>query len=295
MSKAQLVEILLAQQKVIEELQREIEKFKFSRDLDSKTSSKPPSTELLKKSEKAKQKEDSPTSNQKKETPRRKPGHQGKTRKGFCRIDRIEILEPSVCSNCGQREFLDEPVVVETQQVAQLLEKPIEIVEYHRHRCQYRRCGAVTSWSWSSDLIPGQDLGVKLQAFLGWLGNYGHLPYEKQQEMLWELGKIEIGIGTLVNTNQRVELAIKPHVEQLSEWVKTEQPSIHVDETPWPVKGIKEWLWVFTNQDFCLFCAADTRSRAELESQLGSIYSGVLSSDDLSVYNGYPVRSQQKC
>ncbi|NEP86293.1 MAG: transposase [Okeania sp. SIO2C2] len=81
------------------------------------------------------------------------------------------------------------------------------------------------------------------------MGNYGHLAYEKQQEMLWELRKIEIGLGTLVNTNQRLEQAIKPHVEELSEWVKTEQPSIHVDETPWPVKGVKEWLWVFTNQE----------------------------------------------
>ena len=144
-------------------------------------------------------------------------------------------------------------------------------------------------------MIPGLDLGVKLQAFLGWLGNYGHLPYEKQQEMLWELGKIKIGLGTLVNTNQRLESAIKPYVEQLSNWVKTEQPPIHIDETPWPVKEIKEWLWVFTNQDFCLFRAADTRSRAELESQLGREYNAVISSDDLSVYNGYPVKAQQKC
>ncbi len=50
-----------------------------------------------------------------------------------------------------------------------------------------------------------------------------------------------------------------------------------MDETPWPVKGIKEWLWVFTNADFCLFRASDTRSRAELEDQLGSEYGGVLS------------------
>lgn len=113
--------------------------------------------------------------------------------------------------------------------------------------------------------------------------------------MLWELGKISIGIGTIVATNQRVETAINPSVEKLSPWVKTEQPPIHVDETPWPVKGVKEWLWVFTNKDFCLFRAADTRSRAELEAQLGSEYGGVLSSDDLSVYNGYPVISQQKC
>ena len=295
LSKKELVRMLLAQQKVIEKLQREIEKLKISRDLDSQISSKPPSTDLLKKSEKAKHSEDNPKSEPKKRLPGGQPGHQGKTREGFSRIDRIEILKPSVCINCGQTEFLDEAIEVETQQVAQLVAKPIEVVEYHRHRCQCRGCSQVTSADWSAEMIPGQDLGVKLQAFLGWLGNYGHLPYEKQQEMLWELGKIELGVGTLVNTNQRLEQAIKPYVEELSNWVKIEQPSIHVDETPWPVKGVKEWLWVFTNKDFCLFRAADTRSRGELESQLGSEYGGVISSDDLSVYNGYPVKAQQKC
>jgi transposase len=68
-----------------------------------------------------------------------------------------------------------------------------------------------------------------------------------------------------------------------------------VDETPWSVKGVKEWLWVVANSDFCLFTAADTRSRAELETILGTEYAGVLSSDDFSVYNGYPAFAQQKC
>lgn len=66
-------------------------------------------------------------------------------------------------------------------------------------------------------------------------------------------------------------------------------------ETPWIVKGVKEWLWIFANTNFALFHAADTRSRAELETILGSSYSGVLSSDDFSVYNGYDVKAQQKC
>ena len=49
--------------------------------------------------------------------------------------------------------------------------------------------------------------------------------------MLWELGQIEIGLGTIVATNQRVETAINSSVEQLAQWVKVEQPPVHVDET----------------------------------------------------------------
>lgn len=49
--KEELVEIILTQQEVIEYLKEEVEKFKVSRELDSRTSSKPPSSDLLKKSE----------------------------------------------------------------------------------------------------------------------------------------------------------------------------------------------------------------------------------------------------
>ena len=35
--------------------------------------------------------------------------------------------------------------------------------------------------------------------------------------------------------------------------------------------------------------------RAEIEDQLGAEYPGVIISDDLNVYNGYPVKAQQKC
>lgn len=58
---------------------------------------------------------------------------------------------------------------------------------------------------------------------------------------------------------------------------------------------MKEWLWIFAQTNFALFHAADTRARAELETILGLNYSGVLSSDDYSVYNGYDVKAQQKC
>ena len=48
----------------------------------------------------------------------------------------------------------------------------------------------------------------------------------------------------------------------LSRWVQ--QPQVQVDESPWLVKGVKE-LWAFTGTGFCLFHAADTRFRRELE------------------------------
>ena len=92
----QLVEIIIEQAKTIEllksravELEKKIQELKVSRDLDSTTSSKPPSADILKKTE------NYPVAQPfESQTPKRKPGgqpgHPGKTRKGFGRVDRFE-------------------------------------------------------------------------------------------------------------------------------------------------------------------------------------------------------------
>jgi len=69
--------------------------------------------------------------------------------------------------------------------------------------------------------------------------------------------------------NTRVYEVLAPIVSNLREWVQ-QQPHVHVDETPWPVMGLKEWLWVVASEKFCLFHAGDTLERAELEQQLGA-------------------------
>ena len=291
LSRKELVTIILAQQETIDQLKVEIEQLKISRNLDSKISSKPPSSDLLKKPET----ESKSSGKEPKKSPGGQLGHQGKTRKGFGRVDRYEVIKAEKCSSCGQSLASAKSLKIEKKSVAVLVDRPIEIVSYQRHHQKCECCGFVTSPPWSNQIVPGQDLGIKLQGFLGWLVNYGHLPYLKQQELLWELGRIEVGLGTLVANNKRISAAIKPSITELEEWINQNHPTLNIDETPWSVKGLKEWLWVFANPNFCLFRASNTRSRGEIENQLGTQYSGVIISDDFSVYNGYPVAAQQKC
>ncbi len=78
LSKSELVQLIISQQKIIEKLRQEIAKLKISRDLDSQTSSKPPSTDLLKKSEKESQQTEAQEKSKRK--PGGQPGHPGKTR-----------------------------------------------------------------------------------------------------------------------------------------------------------------------------------------------------------------------
>lgn len=282
----ELVEVIVRQQEWAQQIYEEIERLKAVNNRSSKDSSKPPSSDLLKRSEKIVEEEEG------KKKAGGQLGHKGKTRKGFNRVDRMETVSPEGCPNCGGASWTE--LGVSIRQTARLVKQPIEIVEYQQQECQCNQCGTVMWGELPKEVIAEQDLEASLQGMLVWLGNYGHMSYEKQQEWLKEMGVGEIGLGTIAATNERVAASIEAKVEDLAEWIKV-QPQVQVDETPWLVKGVKEWLWSFSGEGYALYRGADTRSRAELESVLGQRYDGVLCSDDYSVYNGYAVERQQKC
>jgi transposase len=107
----QVVEMIIEEGNSIEklrngvvELEKEIEKLKISRDLDSIRLWKAPLGNILKKTENKQQQK--PEENQ---TPKRQlggqAGHRGKTRRGFGGVYRFEILGPQVCGWCGQGEL----------------------------------------------------------------------------------------------------------------------------------------------------------------------------------------------
>jgi transposase len=43
---------------------------------------------------------------------------------------------------------------------------------------------------------------------------------------------------------------VAQNIDSLKQWIKPTQPNILADETPWVVKEVKEWLWIFANTDF---------------------------------------------
>ncbi len=77
-----------------------------------------------------------------------------------------------------------EPIEVaphKVQQVAELVEQPIEIWEYHRSMYQCPNCG----WSGYSPLPwgvkEGFSYGGRLCSIVGWLGYGGNLTWRKQE------------------------------------------------------------------------------------------------------------------
>jgi len=81
-------------------------------------------------------------------------------------------------------------------------------------------------------------------------------------------------------------------IEQLQKWVKA-AILLYMGKSPWPVLGLKGGCgsnWA----EFCLFHTGDTHGpRAGTDwSSWGEEFSGVIISDDYSVYNSYPYAAE---
>ena len=164
--KQQLIE---EQQQQIEQLQEALDKLK---NRTSSNSSIPTSADQLKKpSDKSKRKKG------KKRGP--KYDHPGKTRNGFGKPDQIIELEIETCPVC---QAAVEPVTAaqkKVQQVAELIEQPVEIREYRCGRCHCNDCGPSGYSPLPAGVIEGFSYGGRLCSLVGGLGYGGNLPRAK--------------------------------------------------------------------------------------------------------------------
>lgn len=255
---------------------------------DSNNSSVPPSADQLKKpSDKSKRKRG------KKRGP--KYDHVGKTRNGFGEPDEVEKLELENCPTCGANVEPVEGAPKKVQQVAELVEQPVEVREYHRPLYQCPQCG----WSGYSPMPwgtkEGFSYGGRLCSIVGWLGYGGNLTKARKQEYFVEyvLG-VPISQGSLAKMHLWFQESLEPSYQKWLAYVQ--QPGVRcVDETTYCIDGIKYWLWVATSDTVCVLLLAPTRSSAELNQLLGENFAGILSSDCFSAYNPQTAAAKQKC
>lgn len=286
-----LIELVLKQQQQIEAQQQQIEKLKDElsklKNRNSHNSSVPPSQDLLKKQSRK---------------DARKPGkkrgpkydHPGSTRNGFGQVNQIVRLSIETCPVCGRGFTLVEQAPLKVQQVAELVEKPIEIWEYQRPKYHCDECGWAGYGPLPRGVKEGFSYGAKLSSVIGWLGYGGNLTWHKQIYVMESIFKVPISQGSLAKMHKWFQESLEPSYQQWQQWVQ--EPGVRcVDETTYLIDGIKHWLWVATSDQVCVLLLAPTRSSAELKQLLGEDFKGILTSDCFSAYNPQTATAKQKC
>jgi hypothetical protein len=274
----------------LSQLQAEVEQLKEAlrklSNRNSDNSSQAPSAEAhKKKSKEIKQR-------QKKQGP--KYGHEGTTRNGFGYVDHTVELPLEHCPNCESAVELVTDAPVRRHQIAELVEKPVEVWQYQRPPYQCPVCG----WQGYAELPLGcrEDFsyGALLSSLVGWLGYGGHLSWNKQRYLVETVFGIPLSQGSLAKMHQWFCQSLYPSYEQW--WQVIQQPGVRcVDETSYRLDGVNYWLWVATSDQVCVMFLAPSRSSAEVKSLLGETFEGILSSDCWSAYSPQQASAKQKC
>ncbi len=255
---------------------------------DSSTSSKPPSSDIVKPKHQRRQRGKRQRGAQK--------GHQGVYRELLPpqEVDRVEELKADVCPECGHRLEAAPEVPPLRQQVIELPEKPREVTEYRRG-AGYCPCCQSTQYAALPDgVIEGQVFGARLQALMGYMKGKLGASYTELAQFCEDVLGVRVCTGHLANVVQRVSEALKAPYEELHAQLPS-QPSLNVDETGWSDMGVKYWVWIFCNPLIAFFTIQASRGSRVLKEVLGETFPGARISDFYSAYVCFASPRQQFC
>ncbi len=225
----------------VQQLDQRLERLEAQARQDSRTSSKPPSTDPPKTraqrraDARAKAKELMRWERERREAGGQ-PGHQGAGRnlKPEDQVDEIVDRYPDACGGCG-RPFDDEQRRpggrFGRHQFCELPPISVTWIEHRTHQLRCRHCRARTS-ARLPELLVSSPFGLRLQAAVVTLTARHRISRRGICELASDLFGVTLSTGAVDAICQRASDALAgPHC-QLQDWV-LDQDAVHVDETGW--------------------------------------------------------------
>ena len=212
--------------------------------LDSTNSSKPPSSDGLKRKRRTAR---SPERERRKRLGRKagkQKGAPGHHLAPVAEPKRVVPLLPAVCEKCGGSLVEDsrEEDVVEKRQV---LDMPpptgLEATEYQAHSLRCGGCGHVTKAAFPEWVKAPVSYGPRLHAAASYWKVHQHVPYERMAEQLHDVHGADVSVGALAAMVARGGERVQPAVEEIKRQLQG-APVVSVDETGGHVKGELKWV-----------------------------------------------------
>ena len=224
-----LVDIILTLQQRVEYLESHLKK-------NSSNSSKPPSSDGLKKPK---------PKNLRKSTRRKpggQPGHAGHTLKRVDHPDQIIPLRVTSCTCCAQSSLTDLPVLnYECRQVFELPVPKLEVTEYRAEIKRCPACGKTVKASFPHNVKAPAQYGPRFLAFLVYLHHQQLLPANRISQLCCDLFGQHVSEAVLFKATQNCYKQLENFETQVIKLLQN-VPVLHVDESGSRVFGKLHWL-----------------------------------------------------
>lgn len=268
-------------------LQKRVEKIEEQLNLNSDTSSKPPSSD---KSRRQREKKGKLPSSKKRGA---QPGHKGSRRqpKPPDQVNEFRVHKPEACCHCGEA-LRSEDTNPYRWQVTEIPPVNPIVIEHQVHtlRCT---CGKTTRGQLPPNVAASQ-FGPRLTALVGMLVGQERLSKRAVKRVLKTLFDVDISVGGVVGRQREVGASLAAPYETVAAHVKT-TPSRNIDETPWRESWQRAWLWSVVGAEATLFHISPNRKRATAEMLLGDDPDALITSDRFTAYNRFDPQRHQTC
>jgi transposase len=198
---------------------------------NSGNSSKPPSSDGLKKIKNSREKSNKHTGGQ--------PGHKGRTLEKIENPDEIIDLRPKKCE-CGC-DLTNVISITQTRQVIEIPKIELKVTEYQGNQIECPNCHKKHLTEFPSEVTQPVQYGENLQGLMAYLTQYQFLPLARAAELVRDLTGHSISEGTLVNVNNKLFKNLENVENEIKEQIIASQV-VHFDETGVRCSGKTNWL-----------------------------------------------------
>jgi transposase len=287
LSLAQCLQIIAVQAGEIAQLREQMALLQERLKLDSKNSSKPPSSDGPGSGNRAQRRASQRARGAQK-------GHKGAARAMLDEREVDQIIDcapPEVC-RCGA------PVVGDGQAVRhQVFDVPpvrAVVNEYRLHAGCCMGCGKKHRGALPAGVPTGQ-IGPRALALIGALGTRYHLTQFKIRDLLAQVTGVDFSVGAISQAHGKLAQALATPVSEAIKSLAT-APILHMDETRYPREGISgNWVWGVVSPTLAVYSLLPSRARYVITSLIGEKPQGIVVSDRYAGYAHIPAEQRQVC
>jgi transposase len=241
--------LIAAQAREIERLRAEVAELRRRLDLDSTTSSKPPSSDGLKKKPRVlgslRGRSGKASGGQ--------PGHKGDTLKRVAAPDRVVRHEAEVCRHCRSALTASMQTGMETRQVFDLPERLIEVTEHRAWIYACPHCRGVTRAEFPDGVISPAQYGQRIRAAAVYLNVQQLLPEDRTAQTLSDLfGALLVCPASLTAWARRKAEDLDGVYQAIGTRVGRARVRC-LDETGFRIAGSLHWLHTTSSQDHTFY------------------------------------------